>query len=301
MADIAESNRFPRQPPATVSVVIPVRNGADLLPRQLACLEAQDYENDWELIVVDNGSTDSTAQVAAMWSDRLTLSVISAFDKPGVSYARNVGVRSARGDLIVFCDADDEVSEGWLRAIVKASLDSDAVGGATDLTRLNDPVVSSWNSLTMAEDARLAGRFLPAVGGGNFSIWSDVLTALDGFNENYGYGPEDVDLCWRLQLVGYRLGFSPQALIHIRSRGDLRSLARQFYGLGRGSPRLYRDFRSEGMPRSSIRSVLKGWAWLLIHLPDLLRDHSRRGNWVRAAATRAGKVVGTIENRTFYL
>lgn len=290
-----------RQQPAIVSVIVPVRNGSPLIAAQLEALERQDYGGTWELLIVDNGSTDDTASIALSWARRLPLRIIPAFDKASVSYARNVGVRASSGDLVVFCDADDEVSEQWLSTLVEACLTADAVGGSTDLARLNNPTAVSWNSLTLEDHPRMAGHFLPAVGGGNFAIWCDVIDALGGFNEDYGYGPEDVDLCWRLQLAGYNLAFAPQALIHCRTRSDLRSLARQFFRLGRGSPRLYRDFRSAGMPRSSFLEAAKGWAWLLVHIPDLVRGPSRRGNWIRAAATKTGKIVGSIENRNVYL
>ncbi len=284
-----------------VSVVIPARNAADVLPTQLAGLSRQDYEHEWEIIVVDNGSTDGTAHVAMAWTDRLPLRVVPAFDKPGVNYARNVGVHSAEGDLIAFCDADDEVSQGWLTAIVEASLESDAVGGAFDHTKLNDPVATSWRAAPLTTLPKRSGRFLPSLWAGNLAVWLDVLEAVEGFNEDYVYGAEDVEFSWRLQLAGYQLGFSRQAVAHYRLRPDLRSLARQFYNYGRSGPRLYRDFRSAGMPRSSIRGALKAWAWLIVHSPDLARDRTRRGNWAKRAASRAGKVVGSIENRTLYL
>lgn len=301
MADSVDSDRVRRDPPSMISVVIPARNAAALLPAQLAALEGQDFDRDWELIVVDNGSTDNTTDIARSWSDRLPMQVISALDRPGVSYARNTGVLAARGDLIVFCDADDEVSESWLTNIVEASLTADAVGGATSLTQLNDPVAMSWNSLTLTSEPRLAGGFLPTVSTCNLSVWMDVFESLSGFNEQYGYGVEDIEFTWRLQLAGYRLSFAPEALIHYRTRADLQSLARQFFLYGRGGPRLYRDFRSVGMPRTSIYGTFKSWAWLVLHLPDLARGRSRRGIWVRGAAMRMGRVAGSIENRVFYL
>ncbi len=284
-----------------VSVIIPARNAAELLPTQLAALERQDYERDWEVIVVDNGSTDGTAQVATAWADRLPLRIVRAFDRSGAGYARNTGFEAARGDLVVFCDADDEVTKGWLRAMVGASPESDAVGGPLDDTKLNDPAIRSWHRTALAREPRPAAGFLPAIACANFGVWIDVLEALNGFDEDYAQGAEDTEFCWRLQLAGYRLGFAQQAVVHYRTRDDLRALFRQFYRSGRGVVRLYRDYRSRGMPRSSTRNALKGWGWLLIHVPDVLRGHAQCGDWVRGAALRTGKVAGSIENRTIYL
>jgi len=293
--------RFPRCPPPMVSVVIPARNAAETLPIQLSALERQDYRGRWEIVVADNNSTDETPDVVDAWKGRLPIAVIPAFKGTGVSYTRNVGIRAATGDLIAICDADDEVSESWLSTIVEASRRSDAVGGRLDYSKLNDPVAVSWRGTPLTTGPKIRGAFLPAVIGANLAVWADVCSALDGFNEEYTSGADDTEFCWRLQLAGYRLGFSTQALIHYRVRGDLRALVRQLYSYGRANPRLYRDFRKHGMPRSNTRRALLGWAWLIVHLPYLLRGRHLRGRWLGQAALRIGKVVGSIENHTIYL
>ena len=293
-------DRFPRHRPAKVSVVIPSRNAAKLLPTQLAALERQTYEDDWEVIVVDNGSTDNTSAVALSWSDRLPLRVVHALETSGVSYARNVGIRAADGELVAICDSDDEVSSHWLTSIVDASLHADAVGGSTETSKLNTPTTLSWNLSSSDLLPMRPGGFLPTALGCNLAIWTDVFAALGGFDESYMSGGDEVEFCWRLQLTGYRLGFSQEAVVHYRLRDDVRSLARQFYNYGRGGARLYHDFRSDGMRRGSLRDAVRAWASLAIHLPDVARGPSLRGNWVRAAAMRMGKAVGSIEHRTVY-
>jgi len=300
MSEPPYSNRFPRDRPAMVSVIIPARNAAALLPAQLAALGRQHYEHDWELIVVDNGSTDDTADVAMSWSNRLPLRVVQAPNKSGVNHARNIGIHAAQGNLIAICDADDEVSDHWLTDIVEASLEADAVGGSIDTARLNSPIALLWNSALSDGVPTRPGGFLPTAIGCNFAVWTDVLYAIGGFDESYTTGADEVEFCWRLQLAGYRLRFSQQAIVHYRLRDDLGALARQFFNYGRGGARLHRDFRSDGMRHGGLREACKAWAWLFLHLPDLARSRPRRGNWVRAAAMRVGKAVGSIEHRTTY-
>jgi len=90
---------------AMVSVIVPVYNAADLVGETLDSIMAQDYP-EWELIVVDDGSTDHSAEVVAPY---LADQRVRFITKPngGVASARNLGVREARGELVAFCDSDD--------------------------------------------------------------------------------------------------------------------------------------------------------------------------------------------------
>ena len=131
-----------RPAPALVTVIVPVRNGARTLPEQFEALAAQRYDGAWELIVADNGSTDTTLAVCASWTDRLPrLRVVDASERAGSSHARNVGASAANGELLAFCDADDVVDESWLQAIVESARDHDLVGGVQDEARLNDDTI----------------------------------------------------------------------------------------------------------------------------------------------------------------
>lgn len=280
-----------------VSVIIPARNAADLLPTQLSALELQDYAHDWEVIVVDNGSTDGTTEVAVSWSDRLPLRTIQSHDILGVSHARNAGIREARGDLIIFCDADDEVSDQWISSMVEAAHESDAVGGAIEGLQLDDPETMPLRSVERTTGLRVANSFLPTAPGGNLAVWADVFRSLGGFNEGYLSGAEDVEFSWRLQLAGYRLKFSERAIVYVRPRNSAQAMARQFFGYGIGDSQLFRDFKLAGIPRTSVYKAFKAWAWLLVHIPELLRNRSRRGLWLKIAAQKAGLLVGSVRNR----
>src|SRR4051812_28957961 len=97
--------------PDLVSVVIPARNAARLLPLQLAALAKQTYAGTWEVVVADHRSADGTARVASEWAARLPcLRVVSVGRRGGANVARNEGARAARGEVLAFCDADDVAS-----------------------------------------------------------------------------------------------------------------------------------------------------------------------------------------------
>src|SRR4051794_1712486 len=104
----------------SVSVVLPVRNGDLTLDVQLAALSCQDYSSAWEVILVDNASTDDTQVCARRWEPELPVLRVVAESRVGLNAARNRGVGEARGDLVLLCDADDEVTPGWIREMAAA-------------------------------------------------------------------------------------------------------------------------------------------------------------------------------------
>src|SRR5438045_4648412 len=98
-----------------VTVVVPARNAAATIEAQVRALSAQTYDGDWEIVVVDNASTDATAEIVARWADRLpAMRVVEAGGRASVGHARNAGTAYARGELVAYCDADDEATPEWL-------------------------------------------------------------------------------------------------------------------------------------------------------------------------------------------
>ncbi|WP_062133847.1 glycosyltransferase [Demequina aestuarii] len=218
-----------------VSVIIPAYNAAATLAGQLAALAAQQSAPSFEVIVSDNGSDDLTAAVAHDHGARLPdLTVIDSTARRGPSAARNSGAAHARGAVLAFCDADDVVSPGWLASLVRALDTADAVAGAFEHRRLNPPraIAVSWNTDI---PIRLASwPDLPAGASSNLAITTEAFRALGGFDEDLATC-EDIDLCWRAQLAGYRLAFAHDAVVHERKRSGLRATYRQSVAYARGT------------------------------------------------------------------
>jgi glycosyltransferase involved in cell wall biosynthesis len=291
----------PRRPPdhrpRLVSVILPVRNGAPILPMQLRALAGQGYPGAWELVVVDNGSSDATPAVVTAVADRFSrLQLIDASDRVGESYARNAGIAAARGDFLAFCDADDIADAGWLEGMVTAAGGADMVGGALDVSMLS-PRCADEQPVPMPEQP----DFLPFARGANCGLWRDVAVTVGGWSEHYLGGGEDMDLSWRVQLCGFRLAYAPDARMHYRLRSRLRPLARQKWRYGKSGARLYRAHRQAGLRRRTGRQVVGSWLWLLVHVPDLARSAGARRRWVRFAARLAGFAYGSIQQRVAYL
>jgi GT2 family glycosyltransferase len=284
-----------------LSVVMPARNCAIHLPTQLRALAAQDYGGDWELIVADNGSTDGTVAVVTAASATLPdVRIVDASRRTGANTARNEGARRARGEFILFIDADDEVDTGWMRAMAAAAHEAHAVGGAIDRTRFRppaspDPVEARTTALQPWPG------FYPFPMGANCGIRAAHFRDLGGFDESYSRGGDETELFWRLQLAGHPIEFVADAVVYYRERHTTGDLWRQYFHYGTQDPHLYRDFRRSGMPGRGVAAGVSSWGHLAVHAPRYLRTGEGRRQWVRSSARRVGRIVGSARYRSIYL
>ncbi|HEU0132123.1 MAG TPA: glycosyltransferase [Mycobacteriales bacterium] len=284
-----------RSAPALVSVCIPSRNTRATLPAQLDALAAQTYAGPWEVVLLDNGSTDGSDALALDWSDRLTIRV-ARVATPGISHVRNAARSAARGDLLAFCDGDDVVVPGWLSALVHAARDADLVGGRLDETSLNPAHVSAWRD--PLPDALMAPLgYLPFAPGGNCAVWADVVDEVGGWDTSYVGGSDDVDFSWRVQRAGYTVGYAPGAVVAYRYRADLRSFLRQYHRYGLTEATLQRRF-ADAVPRSTVGDVLRVWRRLLRRLPALRHPGVERVKLLRDWAYHSGRLRGSLRERT---
>jgi glycosyltransferase involved in cell wall biosynthesis len=286
-------------PPTLVSVIVPVLDGEAHIAEQLAALAAQTYAGAWELVVSDNGCRDRTLDIVRAWEPRLpAVTIADARAQRGLNHARNAGAMAARGDLLAFCDADDVVSEGWLQALADAARDADLVGGRLEAERLNDETVLAWRPRFVMTDLVRDHDFMAYAPGGNMAVWAHVAKGI-GWDEEFRFGSSDHGFAWRAQMAGHTLAYAPDALIHQRFRCTIRETARQWYRYGRSSPKLYRAFREHGMPPPDNRDAWRRYKLLARSFPDLWGTRGERGAWIRAAALRAGRIVGSIQARVF--
>ena len=201
-----------RTPRPEVSVVIPTHNRAELLPALLDALLAQQVHGiKYEILVVDNASTDATAATVAAHAHP----VIRYFYEPrrGASNARNTGVQHAAGDLIAFLDDDLLPAADWLPSItgtMSAHPEVDCVGGRIEPRWPERPphwlTPANYGPLAL-QHGRGAGRPLSATNasgclvGANFICRSDVLRDVGGFSPAF-YRDEDREFNLRLWRAG---------------------------------------------------------------------------------------------------
>lgn len=176
--------------PRSVSVIIPVKNQELLLRRTISELGAHDLD-DVEIIVVDNGSTDRTREVAADCG-----AIVHCAPDANVSELRNRGAEAATAPTLAFLDSDCVPRRGWLRACRSAlSAGASIVGHPYDLSSDPSPFEREWCSLSAdASD----GTWLPA---GNMIIDRSAFEAVGGFDPSLHSG-EDQDICRRIREIG---------------------------------------------------------------------------------------------------
>lgn len=227
---------MPRRIPM-VSVVICAYNAERTMRACLESLRAIDYPN-FEVVIVDDGSRDRTAEVAAEFPEfRLVRQ-----PNRGLSIARNVGLHAARGEIVAYTDSDCVVDPHWLTLMVNAMVegDMDGCGGPNyappEEGRIEACVAAAPGApchVLTAEDRaeHLAGC--------NMVFRKSVLIALGGFDPQFTAAGDDVDICWRALESGFVLGFCPGAFVWHFRRNTISAYYGQQRGYGRAEALLY--------------------------------------------------------------
>ena len=282
--------------PVDLSIVIPAFNAETTLGEQLSALRAQEWTGSWEVIVVDNGSTDRTVAVfegATDGDERFRL--VDGSARSGASFARNIGGELATGEAIAFCDADDIVGAGWIAEIGDALQKYDFVAGAQELSQLNpDWLRGAYGNPTPNSLQTFADVF-PYGPTANLGITKSAFSHLSGFDTSIAVY-EDMDFCLRAWSLGIELVYVPSAVVHYRLRQTLAELFSQAIKYGEGAPYICRRLRDMGKPTPSHLRNAKNVIWLVRYVPRL-RSLERRARWVVVAGGLIGRMRGSWKQR----
>jgi GT2 family glycosyltransferase len=263
------------------------------LDEQLSAIAGQQIASEWEVVVADNGSDDGTRACVEGWSREFSrIRLIDATWPRGPGAARNAGARWSLGSLLVFCDADDVVQPGWLAEMVTALAEHDVVSGVYNF----GPEDGRSDSVPTPAATEQLG-FLPFGLGANLAVHREAFQSVSGFRETLLVG-EDIDLCWRLQLAGYRFFVADHAVVWKREPLEERLIFRKAWSYGRCGANLYHRYREAGMHRD-VRGATKAWLWLLVNVPRLFVRRIRR-QWLRTFAIRAGRLAGSVTHHEFF-
>jgi glycosyltransferase involved in cell wall biosynthesis len=283
-----------------LSVVLAARNAADDLPLMLDSLAEQRYDGSWEVLVVDNGSTDATAQVARSYAEVLPqLRVLSAPEAPNKAAALNQVLSDVRGRAIVTVDADDSLEPGYLQAMADALDRSDLVGARLEVASVNPPHLLARRRPMQVDGLGTFMRFAPVVIGAGMGVRTRALRLVGGFDPKLRR-LSDMDLSFRLQQQGASLGFAPDAVVHYRYREGLRATFWQEVHYAETEALLYRKHRGAGLPRRRVRSTAAAWVRLLLAVPGA-RTEAGRYRLLTLAGAAAGRVRGSLRERVLYL
>lgn len=226
-------------PAPRASVIVCVYNRPGPIRTCLDSVLASDAD-DFEVVVVDDGSTDETPEVLADYirtHPNRAIRVVRNERNLGVSGARNAGVREARGAFVLFTDSDCTVSPDWLSLLVAAMVQTGAAAGSG--TVIDVP------PRTLAEHAACGTTRIGLVSwqrrslvGGNMIVRRELALA-HPFDESLVYGCDEDELAWRLRQQGRNLCFVPEAAVHHDHPMTVRSYLRQGWAQGIGSARYW--------------------------------------------------------------
>jgi GT2 family glycosyltransferase len=212
-----------------VSVVVCTYNGGRTLDQCLRSLEALDYP-DYEVIVVDDGSTDDTAAILQHFPGVHAIRQTNH----GLSYARNGGLHAATGSIVAYTDSDCFADPNWLTHLVDRlqRCTAAAVGGPNLSPQdgwLAACVAASPGQPTHVLSSDQEAEHIP---GCNMAFRREALLAIGGFDYQYRKAGDDVDVCWRLQQAGYWITFAPGAFVWHHRRQTPRTYLKQQAGYG---------------------------------------------------------------------
>lgn len=226
------------------SVVIPAYNAEDYLTEQLEALLRGTVDVP-EIIISDNGSTDSTKNIALSFSEKhKNITYVDSGQRQGPNYARNRGIHAAKNDVILLCDADDIVAETWAEKLVQALESADVVGSGYYHYRFNEVSGRYETGSASCEQPHVFNGRVYSLSC-SMGMTRAAFAAVGGFDESYVGGHEEVDFCLRASAAGLAQGWVAEPLIQYRQRLSARGLARQSRLYGRTWVQLAENFSPE--------------------------------------------------------
>lgn len=251
--------------PIFFSVIVPAHNAAGLLPRSLGALTASTLPRDrWELIVVDDGSTDETAAIAARYADTVVKLPGRAH---GPAYARNRGFEASRGEAVVFFDADvvphHDTMERFAK-VLEANTDIGAVFGSYDDRPPAPGLMSQYRNLIHHYVHHLNAGDVETFWAGAGAVWRDVFAEVGMYDEWHYARPqiEDIELGGRIRATGRRILLCPEIQVTHLKRWTLQTVIRT-------------DLQDRGIP----------WARLLAHRGAVMSTQTLNLRWTEKLNT----------------
>ena len=266
-----------------ICVVVCTYNRAEMLAKALACMVSQESNGQFsfEIVVVDDGSTDGTKGVVEQVAARSEVPIRYFREQgKGVSHARNRGIAESRGDWIAFFDQDQLAGPDWLKELfaMASKTGADVVDGPRDLA-ISEGQLSRLSSVCRRVLGEITGSVecakrrigdLRVACTGNVLINRRVFDAVGEFDESLIRGGEDWDFFRRVRDVGFEIPYAPKAPVH-----HLIPPERLTYGFFKwnslrcGANFAYRDYKEWGRMKAIMLCVARIGQALLVNLPLL--------------------------------
>ena len=209
-----------------VTVIVPVYNAEISLEKCIKSILDLDYPKDrLEIIFIDNNSTDASLSILEKYKDRIK---VLNEKKQGAPAARNKGIKEASHEIIAFADADCEVDKEWLKKLVEVlakNQNISAVGGkilskkpCNDIERYGEIIHDNEKAINFYDP--------PYIASGNMAIKKSLIIKVGMFDEEI-VRSEDLDMFFRLNSIGYRFKYTPEAVVFHQNEKTLMGLLRE--------------------------------------------------------------------------
>jgi glycosyltransferase involved in cell wall biosynthesis len=282
-----------------ISIVMPCYNAEHTLGQQLEAFSRESHERPWELIVADNGSTDRSRAVAERYTGRMPhLRVIDASARRSCASAKNIGAEAATGDVLAFCDADDLIARGWVSAMASALEQHDFVACQYEFHKLNPPWLVKARGDNQSKDTPKL-KYPPHMEhawGGSIGIHRAIHEKLGGYDESMRY-LADTDYCVRAQLMGVRIQYIPEAVMHYRHRQTPAGIYLQARNWAEYDQVIFARYGGRGTrARWRWRAHANIWGALLKRTPRLMLSQEGRALIMWRLGSQVGYLVGSLRN-----
>ncbi len=222
-----------------ISVIVCTYNGSRTIRDCLDALRRVEYSN-FEVIVVDDGSTDAAPEIACKYPVRLI-----STENRGLSSARNAGLEAATGEIVAYLDDDAYPDPHWLTYLAASFIHTThaAVGGPNIPPAGDGPIADCvTNAPGGPVHVLLSDQEAEHIPGCNMAFRKAALQAVGGFDPQFRIAGDDVDICWRLQKQGWTVGFNAAAVVWHHRRNSVRAYWKQQLNYGKAEALLERKW-----------------------------------------------------------
>ena len=283
-----------RRAPPIATVIVPVRNAADVVEEQLEALARQPNVGSLEVLVVDDASTDRTGELVRSWlrrAERPNFRLLTRPSRGGPNASRNDGIRAAAADFLLFCDGDDVVSDNWAEEMLRARSDRTILTGRYRMIGTAPDAPDRWRK----EPWSLGW---PYALGGSAALHRNMAIEVGGFDENILAGGTEVDFCIRAQeFAGATIREVEKAVVFHRKPSTGRGLFRREFHRARGRAYITRKLKHSVPSGQSARDLVSSLARLV---RTLTRIHSYESRGKRLSVV-FGWALGIIFWTTRFL
>jgi O-antigen biosynthesis protein len=210
-----------------ISAYLPCYNVERYLGPVIEAILAQSHPQD-EFLIIDDGSTDGTLDVAAKYPVR----IIRHEKNKGLAAARNTAFANAQHELVAAMDSDALAEKNWMESLLEAFQDPRVVGsGGRLIEKYREGPANAWRAAYLPQDLgvdriEIEWPSPKRLGGFGTLFRKEAVLAVGGYNEKYRTNYEDVDICKRLLQAGHKLVFEPRAVAHHLRQDTVRTILR---------------------------------------------------------------------------